>query len=105
MIKDQQKAFIAWVLARMAFLAHRMHGQTPITEAAQLEIECLSPGHQPCHPQQHTESTGRGLSSLECVCWEAPGIRGSGLGQGRLSTPGGSKFDLAARAWEQVGRR
>ena len=60
----------------MAFSAHRTHGQAPIAEAAQLEIECLSPGRQSSNPQQHGEPDGQGLSSLERVGWEAPGTGG-----------------------------
>ncbi|ESU40320.1 Hypothetical protein GSB_153716, partial [Giardia duodenalis] len=77
-IEDRQRAFIAQVPAQMASSAHRMNGQTSIAEAAQLEIECLSPGRQPCHPQQHTEPDGQGPSGLKFVCWEAPGTGGSG---------------------------
>ena len=82
-IEDQQKAFIAQVPAGMASSAHRTHGQTPITEAAQLEAGGPSPGCQSSHPQQHAEPAGQGLSSLERVCWEAPGTGGSGA---RLGT-------------------
>ena len=78
MIKDQQKAFIAWVLAQMASSAHRTHDQTPITEAAQLEADGPSPGRQSSNPQQHGEPDGQGPSGLKFVCWEAPGTGGSG---------------------------
>ena len=81
-----------------------MHGQTPITEAAQLEADSLSPGRLSSLPQQHAEPDGQGLSDLKCVCWEAPGTEGRAQ-LGRLSAPGGSTFDLAARTWGQVGRR
>ena len=64
-IGDLQKASTVRIPTRMASSAHRMHGQTSIAEATQLEADGPSPGRQPCHPQQHAESTGQGLSSLE----------------------------------------
>ena len=82
-IEDQQKASTVWVLARLASSAHRTHDQTPITEVAQLEADGPSSGRQPCHPQQHTESAGQGISGLKCDCWEA---HGTGLWLGMIQS-------------------
>ena len=97
-IEDRQNASTARIPARMASSAHRMHGQTQITEAAQLRADGPSPGRQSSHPQQHTESTGRGLSSLERAYREASST--GGLGQERLAHSVGrlwsSHTDIAA---------